>query len=322
MGHVRGSATPATRRTIIIGAVIAVFTVGLAFGVYNAVALPGCVSCHDEGAFGAATRSAAHAGVDCASCHVPDSVTGRFAFGFRQAYHMTVPIVSGRGREWETVPDARCLACHEDVQSATVSANGVRISHALCATDERCSDCHAATAHGGATTWARTYDMETCLGCHVSQGAAECDLCHDGRLPADRVTTGVFAITHGPQWESTHGMGDSATCIACHTAASCEKCHGVGLPHSVKYVERHAADAARPEARCGSCHETSTFCDGCHGLPMPHPAGFTEGHAALAEADQRLCDRCHADPDCTRCHEMHVHPGGAIGTLEDGGGER
>ena len=318
------STDPAIRRRLLIPlAICGVIALGLAFGVYNAVALPGCVSCHGTGTFGEATRGSAHAEVACVSCHVSESAAGRLAFGFRQAYHMVIPLVSGDGREWSAVPDARCDACHDSVHAATVSARGIRVSHALCTDGAECTSCHGTTAHGSATRWVRTYDMETCLSCHVSQGAAQCDLCHDGRLPADRVTTGVFAITHGQQWESTHGMGDSSTCVACHTAASCEKCHGVGLPHGARYIERHSGDALESAARCDSCHEP-VFCDGCHGIEMPHPMTFTRNHAEESLANAALCDRCHADPDCTRCHETHVHPGGAIGTLDsgsDGGGE-
>ena len=314
------SIVPAVKRHLIIPlSLAALIVLGLAFGMYHAITLPGCVSCHDSGDFGQQTVASAHASVTCVSCHVPSGVTGRLAFGFRQAHHMVLPIVSGDGREWSAVPDVRCNTCHDAVQAATVTANGIRISHALCTEGAECTSCHGTTAHGDATSWVRTYDMETCLACHVSQGAAECDLCHEGRRPANRVTTGVFAITHGAQWESTHGMGDSATCVACHTAASCEKCHGVGLPHGARYIDRHASDALKPAARCDSCHEP-VFCSGCHGLEMPHPMTFTRNHAEESRQDAALCDRCHAEPDCTRCHETHVHPGGAIGALGTGGG--
>lgn len=293
-------------------AIIAVLFIGVSVGVYHAVALPGCTSCHSVGEFGEATEAAPHAAVDCASCHVPSGLPGRVAFGFRQAYHMVIPIVDGDGREWATVPNERCNACHDGVQTEIVSSNGIRINHPSCTENEECTSCHGATAHGAATAWTRTYDMETCLSCHVTEEVAQCDVCHEGRLPTNRVTTGVFAITHGTEWESTHGMGDAGTCVACHTAATCETCHGVGLPHQPRYVESHSTDAVNPGAKCSSCHEPA-FCSDCHGIEMPHTREFTRSHSEASRANPELCTRCHADPDCTQCHETHVHPGGAIG---------
>ncbi len=312
--------SPATRRAILW--VLAVVPLALVLGsvVYNATALPGCVSCHDEVNFVAGTEASAHTEVTCASCHVGTTVADRLAFGMRESFHMALPLIGGEGRDWSAVPDARCLACHEKVEQQVVSANGLRISHTDCAVESECSDCHSTTAHGDATSWVRVYDMETCLECHVSKASTECNLCHEGRLPANRVKSGVFAITHGPEWEKTHGMGAATTCTACHTAANCEKCHGAGLPHAVGFVKKHAEVATSTTARCQTCHEPA-FCSDCHGLEMPHPTTFTRNHAEPAETNANLCKRCHAEPDCSGCHETHVHPGGAIGTLGSGGGQ-
>lgn len=312
------SIPPRVLKGLLWAAVVFPAVLVAALSVFNAVATPGCARCHDEAAFVEASQAAPHAGSDCVACHVPADPVDRVAFGFRQAFHMVIPVLDGEGREWAAVPDARCLSCHEEIDADIVVAQGLRIDHASCAEGSECADCHATTAHGAATSWPRTYDMETCLGCHVAKEvSADCGLCHEGRLPADRITTGVFAITHGEQWRETHGMGDSSTCTACHTAANCESCHGAGLPHEPGYVKVHAADARSPRQRCGSCHQ-QTFCDGCHGTPMPHSRSFTKGHAKDAEANRALCDRCHADEDCVTCHVKHVHPGGAIGALSGG----
>lgn len=289
---------------------------GALLGVtYVGVALPGCTACHSKGAFATATNAAPHAKVQCASCHVSSTATGRIAFAFEETFHMVLPIVSGKGREWAAVPNARCLSCHTDVESKVVTRGGIRIAHASCDVGSACTDCHSTTAHGTSTTWVRTYDMDTCLRCHVSQASTACDLCHTGdRRPADAVTTGVFAITHGPEWQKTHGMGDAATCVVCHTATTCEKCHGPGLPHEGKFIQTHPTYALAPGAKCEGCHE-KRFCDDCHGLAMPHTAAFTAKHATSAAADRALCNRCHDASDCTICHEKHVHPGGAIGNF-------
>jgi len=283
---------------------------------YNAVAQPGCTTCHSSDTeFAGATAVAPHSEVACVACHVTPEPLARFAFGFRQLVHMQVPVVSGEGREWASVQDARCLACHKDVDAQVVTARGIRIDHKSCAREAECTDCHSTVAHGSSTSRVRSYDMERCLACHVAEASTECDVCHVEKGRQERVSTGVFAVTHGPNWRTTHGMGDTATCSVCHAADKCEKCHGAGLPHDKEFLAQHAAIAASPAAQCFTCHDDQ-FCSTCHGTEMPHTKSFTRGHAASAKDDPQLCERCHADPDCTQCHEKHVHPGGAVGTLK------
>jgi hypothetical protein len=299
------------RRVILIGVIVfAVAVVG--FGVFDAVALPGCSSCHDRDGFRSGTAAAPHAQTDCRSCHVPTGAVGRLGFGFREAFHMMVPLPAGSPRDAAAVPDSRCLSCHSEIDASTVTASGIRIAHKTCSVGAGCTDCHGGTAHGAATAWPRSYDMDRCLACHVNAKQTECDLCHQGRTSDTRVSTGSFAVTHGPQWRTTHGMGDPATCTVCHQAGDCVACHGPGLPHGALFVETHATFAADKKAECDGCH-ARTFCDGCHGTPMPHGAQFTAGHAKAAASQPAICKRCHADSDCTVCHEMHVHPGGAVG---------
>lgn len=310
------------RNTIILILIASMFVAGVAFGVYETAWGSGrCASCHDGEPFATATFSGAHASVECLACHTSGDALGRLAFGVRHLPSL-VPLAADQPtRDLSVVDDSRCMECHENVYSGPVSSSGIRIDHALCTPGLDCTQCHSTTAHGRAVSWVRTYDMETCLECHVSEDLADCALCHEGRLPEDRITTGVFSVTHGPQWEQTHGMGNSATCAACHTAADCETCHGPGLPHGESFMSEHADYSTRAEAQCFSCHETR-FCAGCHGLDMPHSRAFVVEHAAEAGADRVLCERCHAESDCIVCHETHVHPGGAIGTLPGGDSSR
>ncbi|MEI8082312.1 MAG: hypothetical protein WCI74_10760 [Actinomycetes bacterium] len=305
-----------TRRRIGIWTVVLLPLLAiLATTAYLAVAQPGCVACHSKNSdFATATAQATHPTVQCVACHVSPAPVDRYAFGFHQLVGMVLPLTPPQSRDRASVADARCLACHEAIQEEVVTANGIRIDHASCAVDAQCTDCHSEVGHGAATRWVRTYDMETCLGCHADGASTKCDTCHVEKDREARVTTGVFAITHGTEWRTTHGMGNSATCSVCHTAAKCEKCHGVGLPHDKAFMEKHAVVAADPRAKCFTCHEKS-FCADCHGTDMPHSKEFTRNHAARAQSDPRSCKRCHADPDCSGCHVKHVHPGGAIDTL-------
>ena len=312
------ASSPGMRRRIIwsIAALIVISLLGL--GVFNAVTLPGCASCHERDGFRAATEASAHAKVDCASCHVPADAAGRIAFSLRQPLHMFLPTSRGAERDAAAVPDARCLRCHAKVLTTVSATVGVRIAHKTCAAGAACTDCHSATAHGTATSWVRTYEMDRCLVCHVTDAQTKCDLCHEGRTRERRALSGGFAVTHGPQWRSTHGMGDPATCSVCHDAGDCVRCHGPGLPHGAAFLETHAEVAAARGAKCASCHAES-FCDACHRTPMPHPAQFTAGHARSAAEQPATCKRCHAESDCTTCHAKHVHPGGAVGGARPSG---
>ena len=317
----QNAGSPGFRRRIIwsIAALIAIAVVG--FGVFNAVALPGCSSCHDRNGFRAATAASPHGKVDCRSCHVPSGGLQRAGFGLRQTFHMFVPMPGASGRDAAAVPDSRCLVCHAKIEKVVTTSNGLRIAHGTCDKGARCSDCHSTTAHGEATAWVRSYDMDRCLACHVTKDQTACDLCHEGRGPRTRITSGTFAVTHGPQWRTTHGMGDSATCMVCHTPDKCVGCHGPGLPHTADFVKTHTTFARDKNAKCSSCHQTS-FCDGCHGTAMPHTAQFTRDHPTLAADKPALCKRCHANSDCTECHVKHIHPGGAVGgSLPKAGGK-
>jgi len=309
---VESDTTSRTYRWVVWLAVIAPLALVLSSSVAAAAVLPGCVHCHEkDGPFRDQTRASTHAGVGCAACHVPSGYADRLGFGFRQVFHMAFPGARSSGREWAGVGNDECLKCHRAVGQGVVQANGIRVDHAACTVDSECVDCHSTVAHGTATGWPRTYDMETCLECHTENGISDCDLCHVGRRPQARITSGVFAVTHGPDWRKTHGMGNSATCAACHTAATCRKCHGPGLPHDAKFIETHGRSAVSSEAKCSGCHE-NRFCEACHGIAMPHSPAFTRNHAGLGGKRRAVCARCHADSDCVNCHVTHVHPGGAV----------
>lgn len=310
--------SPSLRRRILWSAAALVVVGVLGLGAYNAVALPGCASCHDRAGFRAATAASPHAKTDCRACHAPAGVVERAGFGLGQTFHMFVPVSRPAVRDAAAVPDSRCLACHAKVEKGVTTSNGIRIDHAVCDKGASCTDCHSTTAHGEATSWVRTYDMDRCLACHVAEKKTACDLCHQGRGPRTRIAAGSFAITHGPQWKTTHGMGDPATCMVCHTPDKCIGCHGPGLPHGADFITTHPTFSKAAGAKCSGCHEQS-FCDGCHGTPMPHTAEFTKGHAKLAAATPALCKRCHADSDCTECHTKHIHPGGSVGPTAKGG---
>lgn len=303
----------------LVWAILGLCAVGaVVFGVSGVASPKPCTACHGRGVFRAETRASAHAEVRCQSCHGPSGSIGSLVFAFRQPLHAYVPRAGAAAREAAAVPDERCKSCHESALQGVVSANGIRTNHSTCAVADACTDCHSTTAHGAATRWVRSYDMDHCLECHLASGNVACDLCHEGRDVADRVKFSTFAVTHGPSWQTSHGMGNTATCTVCHQARDCAECHGAGVPHESNYVSLHSGYAALPDARCTTCHKKD-FCAACHGTEMPHPEGFTAGHVKAAKSDRELCARCHDESDCKICHEKHAHPGGAIGTTTSRG---
>ncbi len=297
---------------IIAGIVVLIALLVVAVVATAAVKLPGCDSCHKDADFKTETAATAHAAVPCVDCHVATQVIERIQYG---AHVVSLPIQSllrSDSRALGAVDDGSCLSCHEDVMTSTVQARGLRIDHKVCAVDAACTDCHSTTAHGDQVSWKRASNMDACLRCHGQQGKlVECDTCHVARESGDRLKSGPWVVTHGPNWKTTHGMGDAYTCAACHQSGYCDRCHGVGLPHDANLMEQHPALAADPGARCTSCHEAK-FCDTCHGIEMPHPANFKQGHSTLVEAEgDDMCRTCHGASDCVECHVMHIHPGGA-----------
>jgi len=117
------------------------------------------------------------------------------------------------------------------------------------------------------------------------------------------------------QWRETHGMGDQDTCQTCHPADFCAKCHGVPVPHPIDFGASHGQAAIENPSACLTCHKSEeTFCDTCHGTEMPHPADYIQAHVTIAQGDSDpRCIRCHVQSDCSACHALHTHPGGASG---------
>lgn len=281
---------------------------------FFAVAPVGCVSCHRAYGLVHDVTSEAHSGTGatCATCHIGSGALARARFGFYQAYAMTIPVLSTHGSRAAAVPDAACTSCHDTLGPITESG-GLRVKHGVCTEGATCSSCHSTAAHPTELRWPTTYNMDVCLRCHQPrQVSANCETCHTGSLSRDKPTSGPWTITHGPNWESTHGMGNMSTCSSCHPAGYCTRCHGAGIPHDEKFFAGHGSFAQAKDATCENCHAT-TFCSDCHGIEMPHPRAFVQGHSATVEdTGDALCKRCHAENDCVECHVKHVHPGGAI----------
>jgi hypothetical protein len=311
------------RASIIIRAVVwtlagLVVLFALLLGV-TAATLPGCTICHSQPAFVQATAKSAHANVECVRCHVEQGPAPRLAYAYHMIFGMALKVAPINSGPVSAIPNTNCLACHQDVMKAKVTAQGISILHSECSKGRMCTDCHSQTAHGATVKWPTQATMNNCLDCHsTSKVRSDCTMCHKGRTQQERLLTGEWAVTHGANWKQTHGMGDLKTCASCHPQDFCVRCHGIPLPHNADFIRTHPLSAATNRSDCALCHK-QTFCYSCHGLEMPHPKTFTPTHPALVKAEgSAKCYRCHVKDDCINCHVKHVHPGGA--TLPPGRG--
>lgn len=270
-----------------------------------------CATCHSEWA--GAQLHTAHESTSCSACHGP-GLAGRIGLAVSVVGRMLpAKLVGGRvsGPVTETSAPA-CLACHNAVMNGVSSGStGLKIDHAKCAPGATCDTCHSTVAHGALTRWKREPIMQDCTACHAKSGApVTCTTCHVGRTTSERLALGPWQVTHGPNWETTHGMGELDSCATCHPADYCSRCHKVPVPHPSNFGSQHGVFAMQDRQSCLTCHQTQAFCDACHGIPMPHPTGFLKVHSSVAKSvDNPLCQRCHAKSTCELCHIAHVHPG-------------
>lgn len=286
----------------------------LAVGV-TAVFPPKCSPCHEgpKAKVAISTEHSVHKNQRCTSCHAGKSFSDRLGFGAQVMYSMYIPVMDSQNFDNPATFTSRCQNCHNSL-GGVLSNNGLNINHSTCAVSMSCAQCHGTVGHTikGASN-ANIYTMDKCYTCHKSINKTEgCSLCHAGKSAQTIKATSSWKITHGPNWQKTHGMGNLNTCSVCHASSMCAKCHGVGVPHGTGFFGDHGTYAMNADQKCETCH-AKTFCSDCHsGYEMPHPKGFFTEHDKIATTDtDKGCLVCHSSKDCTDCHAKHIHPGGA-----------
>ncbi|HDP70037.1 MAG TPA: hypothetical protein ENN38_04415 [Actinobacteria bacterium] len=272
-----------------------------------------CKSCHIMRCEIDSLKNSRHKDVLCLSCHSKPGALGFIAETlegmqngiayFFKSYEE--PIVA-------TVTNESCLTCHKEIQEGLHINNAIRVSHKeFLSVGYKCADCHNTVAHGDSIAQPNLPHMDKCTGCHNNEDApTTCSICHVKRMKREIRALGPWAITHGPTWERTHGMGNLTTCIICHETEKCAKCH-TEMPHpeSWPYVHGEKAKSVTKEDKCAGCHVES-FCDDCHRVEMPHPQKFLPEHPDIVKKDgDKICYNCHIKGDCKLCHEKHIHPG-------------
>ncbi len=252
-------------------------------------------------------------------------VVGEAVFALQRPLHAYFPRARAADRDAAAVPDSRCRACHEEVLDGVVVSNGIRINHASCATTASCTDCHSSTAHGSATRWVRSYDMDGCLECHMDVGQR-----------------GMRPLSPGQERLRSRQVlrlrRDSRSQMEDHARDGRRRhLHRVPRGARLRRLPRRGRAARtevrrRPRVVCGSTEgEVRVLPQGgvLQRLPRDEDAAPGRIHSAACRSARRSSLTCAraamTKSDCTNCHVKHAHPGGAVGTLfagEVGSGER
>ena len=157
--------------------------------------------------------------------------------------------------------------------------------------------------------------MDTCLACHVANEQTACDLCHEGRRPANRITSGTFAVTHGPQWRPRTGwaMPRPAWCVTSRvtawnvTARACPTAELRRDPRGLRARTRSVQAAMRHR-----------FATRVTALPCRTRSSSRATTPKTAAAGSATCKRCHAESDCTTCHGSTSTPAEPSGGATEG----
>ncbi|RJQ54655.1 MAG: hypothetical protein C4521_03930 [Actinobacteria bacterium] len=297
---------------------VACFIVILAGAVSAASVQPAfCGVCHGDQSRALAKSNHAEAG--CDSCHTDPNPAGVIDSRLSIVGMVPAKLLFGKEPMVAEVANERCVECHRDILTKTITSRGLRMQHRA-VQDENwsCTKCHPKTGHNWTNAPTPGYSMDMCLECHTpnTQDLQLCNTCHveKGRAgPRERVaSTTPWRVTHGPNWRQAHGMGNLKTCQSCHAATFCTTCHNMELPHPPSFRAQHGSEVkARPTGAqdCYQCHKGRT-CENCHGIDMPHPAGFIKKHSRVVKRyGEAVCVRCHSKASCESCHTGHIHPG-------------
>lgn len=215
-----------------------------------------CLDCHDEDDVfldavlsapsptrpGRNFSHAAHADLDCATCH------GDVAAA---APHFPRKDIC---RSCHATADdyADCRFCHAEGESLLPADHGTDWSHFhgvharmdqdrcyLCHTETSCQDCHAGDnvrprSHGldfsyGHSIQARAHEAD-CMTCHLE--TRFCNDCHAAERVLPRSHSRVDWVLPSGGRHAEDGLFDLESCIACHDAGAeapdCARCHGGG----------------------------------------------------------------------------------------------
>lgn len=269
-----------------------------------------CTTCHATRQQTNTWQTSPHRSVPCLSCHKDPGYFSFVNLQLRVAKNSTAWLFRAyQDPITARVKNENCLTCHEREIKDTILGKGIRVSHKEFST-YLCTDCHASVAHEMKNRVRNYPDMDSCANCHnYAEGDVACEKCHPKNSDPEKLSSrGPWKISHGPDWQATHGMGDPKTCQTCHDAYFCMSCHRSEVPHTKPWSYLHPAAAKSNVDGCYQCHRKS-YCTDCHRLQMPHPEGFLKEHEFVVEdKGYDVCWRCHVQDACISCHMKAAHP--------------
>ena len=196
------------------------------------------------------------------------------------------------------VTDAKCLACHTEIQSRITSGKGYHSSAEV--KGKSCSACHS--EHNGKSFHLVRLDITkfdhsvtgyTLSGAHAAQ---QCASCHNGANIRDQKLRSK---------KSTY-LGLNSLCLSCHAdyhqetlSSACLDCHGFD-----KFVPASKFDHSAAKFKLLGSHK-SVACIKCHKKSTIGGKVFQEFRGVLFSN----CTDCHEDPhknqfgqNCRQCH--------------------
>ncbi|TLM69039.1 MAG: hypothetical protein FDZ70_09855 [Actinobacteria bacterium] len=262
-----------------------------------------CRSCHEMTPYHDAWSEGPHAGVECVACHVDPGTAARLEHKFVALAEVRAHFAGDPVFPLATapvVPDARCIACHADVETSRTAG----FSHETHTARGPCVRCHSTAGH------------------EVATAALAAAGIWSGRAPAASATATGPAPGRGSADVTGHVK---VGCTSCHTLSElrCSDCHDPRHPSRGECTTCHAPGAAfvfthPKDTSCEKCHKTpdpthakGARCAACH----PEPASWKFAHPTTG-----MCESCHARPSghragaCTSCHGVGTswafrHPG-------------
>jgi len=187
-----------------------------------------CPSCHEMRPYFTAWRQGPHSDVWCIDCHVEPGMPDRFAHKFvalgEVVSHVRGDVSFPRAAP-PSVPDERCLACHETIDTTELPK---AFDHQAHEEQGSCQSCHSDTGHD------------------VSERALIAAGIFDEAAAKGRRTVAAKGAVAAP---------DTGVALAGHRQVACDRCHDMTkIPCFVCHQTPQDHDF---KGDCASCHPAS-----------------------------------------------------------------
>lgn len=269
-----------------------------------------CTKCHTDKQRHVAVAPAKHK--DCVSCHEPHTASregGRAACA--KCHTEQLAQVVRDGPEGHEKPG--CFGCHQPHENPLPKESG-------------CAKCHEEKAKAVAAGAASPPKHKVCTSCHqkhvfkIKEIGAACSKCHAPVIQA--VQAGGPHKGDCTKCHTLHGSPGVAktACFQCHSGvqaafkppnAAHDKCRSCHQPHT---------PAATAKTKCASCHEAKTTVAASWPPSSPHRDTCVGCHTQHDVRTKKPCQSCHEKEGasalggkhvCTGCHSPHKETPGA-----------